>query len=86
MTIASNQPRIRADVVLDVLARQERDQAWLGRKMGVSRSLVTRVLNGSRPATPEFRARLSRALDLPEIVLFLNMPMHIDTEPAKVAS
>jgi transcriptional regulator with XRE-family HTH domain len=85
MTIASNQPRIRADVVLDVLARQERDQAWLSRRMGVSRSLVTRVLKGERPATPAFRARLSRALDLPEIVLFMEMPMHIDTSTSAVA-
>jgi transcriptional regulator with XRE-family HTH domain len=86
MTIASHQPRIRADIVLDVLTRQERSQVWLSRRMGVSRSLVTRVLKGERPATPEFRERLSRALDLPEVVLFTDMPMHIDTEPAKVAS
>jgi transcriptional regulator with XRE-family HTH domain len=86
MTIASHQPRIRADIVLDVLARQERNQAYLARKMGVSRSYLTRLLNGERPATPAVRARLCQALNLPDVVLFSTMPMHIDTAPVEAAS
>lgn len=72
--------RIRAAVVLDILARQERTQLWLARRMGVHRSGVTRVLKGERTPTAEFRARMSVALDLPESVLFEFMPMHIDTD------
>jgi transcriptional regulator with XRE-family HTH domain len=85
MTIASTQPRIRADIVLDLLARQERSQAWLARHMRVSSAQLTRVLKGDRPATLEFRQRLCQVLNLPEVCLFTPMPMHMDTETAEVA-
>jgi transcriptional regulator with XRE-family HTH domain len=80
-TLAAHR-HIRAAVVLDLLARQERSQGWLARRMGIHPSLLTRVLKGERSATPEFRRRLSEALDLPEVVLFSDMPMHMDTAPA----
>lgn len=62
-----------------VLTKQERNVAWLARKTGVSASYAWRMLNGERPATPEFRQAVSTALGVPEDVLF-------PVEPAEAAS
>lgn len=53
-----------------MLAQQERTAAWLARKTGVDPSLVTRILNGERRPSPEFKARAADALGVPATLLF----------------
>jgi hypothetical protein len=38
------------------------------------------------PMCIAIRARLCQALNLPDVVLFSTMPMHIDTAPVEAAS
>ena len=70
-----------------VLYAQERTQAWLARKMGVSEASVSRVINGQHRISWQFVHRACSALGLPEKDLFV-MPgdvrastdnMHSDT-------
>lgn len=56
--------------VTRMLAQQERTIAWLARKTGVSVSYAWKMLNGSRPLTPEFRERTAKVLNVPEDILF----------------
>jgi transcriptional regulator with XRE-family HTH domain len=49
---------------------QERTGAWLARKTGKSPAYVTKVLNGSRRPSPDFKARASEALGVPEHLIF----------------
>lgn len=53
-----------------VLAQQERTASWLARRTGKSPSYVTRVLNGERRPSADFRQRASEALGIPEAMLF----------------
>lgn len=58
-----------------ILDSQDRTQAWLARRMKVSRSLVHLVIRGKRPATPRFKRLASQALGLPIPVIF---PVSVD--------
>lgn len=53
-----------------VLSSQERTGAWLARKTGKSPAYVTKVLNGTRRPSPDFRARAADALGVPESLIF----------------
>lgn len=53
-----------------VLDSQERTGAWLSRKTGKSPAYVTKVLNGTRRPSPDFKARAAEALGVPESLLF----------------
>lgn len=59
------QPQLHA-----ALKEQQRSQAWLARRIGCSRALVCRVMNGERQPTHEFRIRAAAALGLPQETLF----------------
>lgn len=54
----------------EVLESQERTLAWLARKTGKSPSYVTRVLQGERNPSPDFKKRSAEALGVPESLLF----------------
>lgn len=53
-----------------VLDQQERTASWLARKTGKSPSYVTRVLQGTRRPSEEFKARAADALGVPADLLF----------------
>lgn len=53
-----------------VLAEQERSAAWLARKTGKSAAYVTKVLNGTRRPSDEFKAKAAEALGVPGSLLF----------------
>lgn len=53
-----------------VLDQQERTASWLARKTGKSPSYVTRVLQGTRRPSDDFRSRAADALGVPETLLF----------------
>lgn len=53
-----------------VLDQQERTASWLARKTGKSPSYVTRVLQGTRRPSEEFKARAADALGVPASLLF----------------
>lgn len=53
-----------------VLDQQERTASWLARKTGKSPSYVTRVLQGHRRPSEDFKARASEALGVPASLLF----------------
>lgn len=55
-----------------VLDQQERTAAWLARKTGKSPSYVTRVLNGERRPSEDFKQRTAEALGVPASLLFPN--------------
>lgn len=63
-----------------VMEHQGRSLRWLAARTGYSEDLIIFVKTGRRRATPEFRAKCSQALDLPEPVLFAGT-----TAPAKAA-
>jgi hypothetical protein len=69
-----------------VLAALERDYAWLGRKMGVSRSLILLVIQGKRSITRNFVDRACRALSLPEQTLFFVRPTLLASKVEDYAS
>jgi hypothetical protein len=62
-----------------VLASQERTGAWLARKTGKSSAYVTKVINGSRRPSEDFRTRAAAALGVPEALLF---PVETEREAA----
>lgn len=79
--------RYTTTTISEVLARRERSQSWLARKMRVSPALITRVLSGERAITAEFVRRACDVLDLPEGALFsyeptMRMRTNIDAEEA----
>lgn len=53
-----------------VLGEQERTGAWLARKTGKSAAYVTKVLNGTRRPSDDFKARAVEALGVPAALLF----------------
>jgi transcriptional regulator with XRE-family HTH domain len=53
-----------------VLEAQERTASWLARKTGKSPSYLTRVLQGERRPSADFKARAAEALGVPVSVLF----------------
>lgn len=53
-----------------VLEQQGRTIAWLARETGVSVAYAWRMLRGERPMTAEFRSSASKALGVPEDLLF----------------
>lgn len=53
-----------------VLDQQERTAAWLARRTGKSPSYVTRVLNGERRPSDDFKERTAEALGVPVSLLF----------------
>lgn len=57
-----------------ILSGMERDKAWLARKMGVSLSLVSRVVAGERSISGSFVRRACAALSLPAEVIFVLPP------------
>ena len=64
------QPDTNPHPLAAVLSQKERSAAWLGRKTGKSTSYVTRVMNGERKPSADFRARASVVLETPEALLF----------------
>jgi transcriptional regulator with XRE-family HTH domain len=56
--------------VEQVLRQRERSIRWLAAKVGVSDTLLWRVLRGQRRARPELRRRVAEVLELPEALLF----------------
>jgi transcriptional regulator with XRE-family HTH domain len=50
---------------------QGRKQQWLASETGFTRSYLSKLVSGERAPNPIFRARASKALGLPESVLFL---------------
>ncbi len=54
----------------DVLDAQERTQAWLARKTGKSEAYVTKVLNGTRRPSDDFKDAAATALGVPASLLF----------------
>lgn len=57
-------------IVERVLAKQGRSIAWLAREAGISRAYAWKMLHGDSPMTAEFKAAASKALGVPEDVLF----------------
>lgn len=53
-----------------VLDQQERTASWLARKTGKSPSYVTRVLQGTRRPSEDFKTRAADALGVPADLLF----------------
>lgn len=53
-----------------VLESQERTASWLARKTGKSPSYVTRVLQGERNPSPDFKTKSAEALGVPEHLIF----------------
>lgn len=53
-----------------VLESQERNQAWLARKTGKSAAYVTKVLNGTRRPSDDFKSRSAEALGVPTDLIF----------------
>ena len=64
-----------------VLESQERPAAWLARKTGKSPAYVTKVLNGTRRPSDDFKARASEALGIPSALLFPAPPEPVSLEP-----
>ena len=52
------------------LKTQGRSARWLAKRVGVSPAYITRVINGERPASPEFKAKVAEALGVPGHLLF----------------
>jgi transcriptional regulator with XRE-family HTH domain len=59
-----------AHPLLEVLVSQERTGAWLARKTGKSPAYVTKVLNGTRRPSQDFKAQAATALGVPASMLF----------------
>ena len=53
-----------------VLGQQERTASWLARKTGKSPSYITRVLQGTRRPSQDFKDRAALALGIPADMLF----------------
>lgn len=64
-----------------VLESQERPAAWLARKTGKSPAYVTKVMNGTRRPSDDFKVRAAEALGVPVMILFPDPPP-VSAEPA----
>lgn len=58
--------------VLATLEAEERTQAWLARRIGVSTPYMSLVLRGRRPMPRHWPPLIAQALDVPEFLLFLD--------------
>lgn len=54
----------------EVMEQQGRKHVWLAEQTGVSPSLITRIMDGERTATPAFRREAAKALGVDEEELF----------------
>jgi hypothetical protein len=59
-----------ADPIWEIMETQGRKLVWLAVWIGVSESHLRAIKAGNMTATPEFRAKCARALQLPERLLF----------------
>lgn len=70
--------------VFELLERQERSQAWLARKLGIDRSMITRYKTEGFPESvlPE----VARALDLDLAALFFedDIPEGVEQQPGSM--
>jgi transcriptional regulator with XRE-family HTH domain len=57
-----------------VLASQERSGSWLARKTGKSPAYVTKVIQGTRRPSEDFKERAAAALGVPVALLFPSTP------------
>lgn len=57
-----------------VLAAQDRTQTWLAKRTGKSPAYVTKVINGTRRPSDDFKQRAADALGVPVAMLFPEMP------------
>lgn len=62
--------RFRATHLEDVLESQGRSKAWLGRQIGVHRSMVVHIAKGRRPVDERTGERVASLLGVPFFVLF----------------
>lgn len=53
-----------------ILRAHERSQAWLARKLGVDRALITNIAKGRRPLTRAIIDGCARVLAVPAHILF----------------
>lgn len=72
--------------LFDVLAANERSQAWLARKVGCSESYISLIKNGRRPVPTWFADRASTVLGLPRHVLFFDAELSTESEPHSAES
>lgn len=56
------------------LETQGRSARWLAKRVGVSPAYITRVVNGERTASEEFKAKAAEVLGIPERLLFPPAP------------
>jgi hypothetical protein len=56
--------------VLLTLSEQGRTQVWLAKVVDLTPEHLNRVLQGKLPAARDFRGKVSRALGVPERLLF----------------
>ena len=63
-----------------VLAEQGRSVAWFCRRVGISRALFYRWIDGSRPAIERHRQRSSEVLALPQSFLFVPIESHVSAK------
>jgi transcriptional regulator with XRE-family HTH domain len=59
-----------SEALVSVLKQQERSLSWLARKTGKSPTYVTRVIQGERKPSDDFKARASLALGVPVDLIF----------------
>jgi transcriptional regulator with XRE-family HTH domain len=59
-----------SEALVAVLSQQERTLSWLARKTGKSPSYVTRVIQGARRPSDDFKARAADALGVPVALIF----------------
>lgn len=59
-----------SEALVAVLKQQERSLSWLARKTGKSPTYVTRVIQGERKASDDFKAKASLALGVPTDLIF----------------
>ena len=52
------------------LETQGRSARWLAKRVGVSPAYITRVIQGERTASSEFKGKVAEALGVPESLLF----------------
>lgn len=51
--------------IQDWLEGHERSQSWLARRVGISRSYLTRLFNGERPLSDDLARSIAEVLDVP---------------------
>ena len=67
-----------------ILEADERDWAWLARRLGISKSLITRWKKGERKITEKHKKAMADLFHLPKDILFPNgsktVPIATDRE------